>query len=72
MCVVLVFCRARPEVMTVGLKSVRELCLRCPLVMNPELLQVRGCAGGGVMDVCGGHGVHCRPKGLEGVTATCI
>lgn len=31
--------RARPEVMTVGLKAVRELCLRCPLVMNEDLLQ---------------------------------
>jgi hypothetical protein len=50
--------RARPEVMTVGLKSVRELCLRCPLVMTPELLHVRqGCvrrggAGGGRTRVC--------------------
>ena len=31
--------RARPEVMTIGLKSVRELCLRCPLVMEGDLLQ---------------------------------
>lgn len=31
--------RARPEVMTTGLKAVREICLRCPLVMTPELLQ---------------------------------
>ncbi|WIA17645.1 hypothetical protein OEZ85_014450 [Tetradesmus obliquus] len=31
--------RARPEVMTVGLKAVRELSLRCPLVMSEELLQ---------------------------------
>ncbi|GLC55364.1 hypothetical protein PLESTB_000976900 [Pleodorina starrii] len=30
--------KARPEVMTVGLKAVRELVLRCPLVMGPELL----------------------------------
>ncbi|GFR43447.1 hypothetical protein Agub_g4529 [Astrephomene gubernaculifera] len=30
--------KARPEVMTVGLKAVRELVLRCPLVMSPELL----------------------------------
>jgi hypothetical protein len=34
--------RARPEVMTVGLKAVRELSLRCPLVMSEELLQVGG------------------------------
>jgi hypothetical protein len=27
--------------MTIGLKTVREICVRCPLVMNPELLQVR-------------------------------
>jgi hypothetical protein len=27
--------------MTVGLKAVRELSLRCPLVMSEELLQVR-------------------------------
>jgi hypothetical protein len=27
--------------MTVGLKAVRELSLRCPLVMTEELLQVR-------------------------------
>lgn len=32
--------RARPEVMTLGLKTVRELCTRTPLVMTPELLQV--------------------------------
>ncbi|KAL6785625.1 hypothetical protein ACKKBF_B01005 [Auxenochlorella protothecoides x Auxenochlorella symbiontica] len=31
--------RARPEVITVGLKTVREICTRCPLVMTPELLQ---------------------------------
>jgi len=31
--------RARPEVITVGIKTVRELCLRTPLVMTPELLQ---------------------------------
>ncbi|WIA37864.1 hypothetical protein OEZ86_014713 [Tetradesmus obliquus] len=31
--------RARPEVMTLGLKTVRELSLRCPLVMSEELLQ---------------------------------
>ncbi|KAL4857462.1 hypothetical protein ACK3TF_002330 [Chlorella vulgaris] len=31
--------KARPEVMTIGLKTVREICVRCPLVMNPELLQ---------------------------------
>lgn len=31
--------RARPEVMTVGLKTVREICIRSPLVMTPELLQ---------------------------------
>ncbi|GFH22547.1 protein SDA1, partial [Haematococcus lacustris] len=31
--------RARPEMMTVGLKTVRELCLRCPLIMTEELLQ---------------------------------
>ena len=30
--------KARPEVMTVGLKSVREMCIRSPLVMNQELL----------------------------------
>lgn len=32
--------RARPEVMTLGLKTVRELCTRTPLVMTPDLLQV--------------------------------
>ena len=32
--------RARPEVMTLGLLSVRELCTRTPLIMTPELLQV--------------------------------
>uniref|UniRef100_A0A7R9V1A5 Protein SDA1 n=2 Tax=Chlamydomonas euryale TaxID=1486919 RepID=A0A7R9V1A5_9CHLO len=31
--------RARPEVMTIGLKTVRELCMRAPLVMNEDLLQ---------------------------------
>jgi hypothetical protein len=30
--------RARPEVMTVGLKTVRELALRCPHVMQQDLL----------------------------------
>ncbi|PNW82173.1 hypothetical protein CHLRE_06g277050v5 [Chlamydomonas reinhardtii] len=30
--------KARPEVMTVGLKTVRELVLRCPLVMEADLL----------------------------------
>ena len=32
--------RARPEVMSLGLKTVRSLCERAPLVMTPELLQV--------------------------------
>ena len=31
--------RARPEVMTVGLKTVREICTRSPIIMTPELLQ---------------------------------
>jgi len=31
--------KSRPEAMTVGLKTVRELCLRCPLIMGSELLQ---------------------------------
>eukprot|EP00242_Pyramimonas_sp_CCMP2087_P017803 CAMPEP_0198213366 /NCGR_PEP_ID=MMETSP1445-20131203/28822_1 /TAXON_ID=36898 /ORGANISM="Pyramimonas sp., Strain CCMP2087" /LENGTH=521 /DNA_ID=CAMNT_0043887993 /DNA_START=119 /DNA_END=1681 /DNA_ORIENTATION=- len=31
--------KSRPEVMAVGLQSVREMCLRTPLVMTPELLQ---------------------------------
>ncbi len=31
--------RARPEVMTVGIKTVREICTRAPLVMTEELLQ---------------------------------
>lgn len=31
--------KARPEVMTVGLRTVRELCLRQPLVMSEDLLQ---------------------------------
>ena len=34
--------RARPEVMSLGLKTVRSLCERTPLVMTPELLQVTG------------------------------
>ena len=34
--------RARPEVMTLGLKSVRSLCERAPLVVSSELLQVSG------------------------------
>ena len=38
--------RARPEVVTIGLKTVRELCTRTPLVMTPELLQVRRSGGG--------------------------
>lgn len=42
--------RARPEVMTIGIKSVREICTRCPLVMTPELLQARAgrAAGAGL------------------------
>jgi len=31
--------KARPEVMTIGIKTVREICVRAPLVMTPELLQ---------------------------------
>lgn len=31
--------RARPEVVAVGINCVREICLRCPLVMNTDLLQ---------------------------------
>ncbi|KAK9840402.1 hypothetical protein WJX74_009278 [Apatococcus lobatus] len=31
--------RARPAVMTVGIKTVRELCARSPLIMTSELLQ---------------------------------
>lgn len=31
--------RARPEVMAVGLSAVREIAVRAPLVMTPELLQ---------------------------------
>ncbi|KAL3697936.1 hypothetical protein R1sor_012012 [Riccia sorocarpa] len=31
--------RARPEVIAVGLNVVREICIRVPLVMTPELLQ---------------------------------
>ncbi|KAK9811636.1 hypothetical protein WJX72_007420 [[Myrmecia] bisecta] len=31
--------RAQPEVMTVGIKTVREICMRSPLVMNEDLLQ---------------------------------
>eukprot|EP01026_Neomeris_dumetosa_P037271 TRINITY_DN3016_c0_g1_i6.p1 TRINITY_DN3016_c0_g1~~TRINITY_DN3016_c0_g1_i6.p1 ORF type:complete len:842 (+),score=199.65 TRINITY_DN3016_c0_g1_i6:114-2639(+) len=31
--------RARPEVMTIGLKTVRQMCERCPLIMNQDLLQ---------------------------------
>ena len=31
--------RAQPEVMTLGLRTVRELCSRCPLIMTPALLQ---------------------------------
>lgn len=33
--------RARPEVMTLGLKTVRELCARMPLIMTTDLLQVK-------------------------------
>ncbi len=29
---------ARPEVITIGLKTVREMCARAPLIMNAELL----------------------------------
>lgn len=31
--------KARPEVITIGIKTVRELCLRAPLIMTIELLQ---------------------------------
>ncbi|KAG6545723.1 hypothetical protein Mapa_012684 [Marchantia paleacea] len=31
--------RARPEVIAVGLNVVREICMRVPLIMTPELLQ---------------------------------
>ena len=33
--------RARPAVMTVGIKTVRELCARSPLIMTSDLLQVK-------------------------------
>ena len=33
--------RTRPEAMAVGLKTVRELAARSPLLMTPDLLQVR-------------------------------
>ena len=32
--------RTRPEAMAVGLKTVRELAARSPLIMTPDLLQV--------------------------------
>ena len=38
--------RARPEVMTLGLKTVRELCARMPLIMSTDLLQVISHAAG--------------------------
>ena len=31
--------RARPEIAAVGLNAVREICARCPLVMDEDLLQ---------------------------------
>mmetsp|Transcript_3833 Transcript_3833/g.10420 ORF Transcript_3833/g.10420 Transcript_3833/m.10420 type:complete len:795 (+) Transcript_3833:172-2556(+) len=31
--------RARPEVVAVGINTVREICVRCPLVMHSDLLQ---------------------------------
>ena len=33
--------RSTPNVMTVGLNAVREICVRCPYVMDEDLLQVR-------------------------------
>jgi hypothetical protein len=33
--------KARPEAVAVGLQTVRELCMRTPLVITEELLQVR-------------------------------
>jgi len=32
--------RARPEEITVGLKTVREICMRMPLIMSEEVLLV--------------------------------
>ena len=32
--------RTRPEVMVVGMRAVRELAQRAPLLMTPDLLQV--------------------------------
>lgn len=32
--------RARPEEICVGLKTVREICMRMPLIMNEEMLLV--------------------------------
>lgn len=32
--------RARPEEITVGLKTVREICMRMPLIMTQEMLLV--------------------------------
>ena len=72
--------RARPEVMTVGLKTVRELVLRCPLVMEADLLtdlaqykkfrekQVGAGGWGGVWrgggEVCGGCVCVCGGWGV--------
>ena len=54
--------RARPEVMTLGLRAVRELCARAPLVMQPELLQVGlaacaqpGCPWSTQLHIIAGH-----------------
>ena len=40
--------------MTIGIKTVRELCTRCPLVMTPELLQARAGTGAGAGQGMGG------------------
>ena len=50
--------RARPEVMTLGLKTVRELCARMPLIMTADLLQVTA------------HS-HCSPAGAAHKADAC-
>ena len=49
--------RTRPEVMVVGMRAVRELAQRAPLLMTPDLLQVHRV--GGRCSCCGTAGLLC-------------
>lgn len=59
MCNQFIHDRARPEEMTIGIKTVREICMRMPLVMTEEMLTVS--------HTLDSHTRHCQLLGLDEV-----